>query len=149
MYLTTLEEALSYLSGLGITQIPVEELAPFPTLPPQCLKCKRVTTGLTTSWANTNGNADRPYFKCLRCKVFYIFADTRGNNPDNPECERPCNCGASTKLIANRDGKERYFHLLYVCRRGTCTCRKTLCDDTNQKINVASELIDELARRNI
>ncbi|KAL1840426.1 hypothetical protein VTJ49DRAFT_500 [Mycothermus thermophilus] len=68
-----------------------------------------------TSYRNANGNAGRPYYKCLYCPYneheeeynFLVFRDQRGNLASNP----PCECGASAKTLVDSPRKGRRVHL--------------------------------------
>jgi len=85
-------------------------------LPPICYRCGSRSVRLITSAFNLNGNAGRPYYKCLECPRFLAFADDRGNDPSNPEC----NCGIPSKSQRTGRNHETPGALFYTCSRGAC-----------------------------
>ncbi|KAL6910133.1 hypothetical protein GGI43DRAFT_389415 [Trichoderma evansii] len=92
----------------------MSSLMPAPEEPPACRQCGEESKRYITRPTNRNGNAGRPYYKCDRCPKFAGFADTRGNDPNNP----PCDCGASSRRQLASRVKGRKIH--YVCRLGKC-----------------------------
>lgn len=95
-----------------------------------------------TRASNRNGNAGRPYYKCVPCDKFLVFADNRGNDPTNP----PCMCGlASKRQVA---GKERKTSrgLFYVCRKGACDFYAPALDRQEQQISIEDPIITLLAK---
>ncbi len=81
-----------------------------------------------TNQSNPNGNAGRPYDKCVPCHKFLGFADYRGNDPDNPLCD----CGASSRrqMVGLQKRVPRGVH--FVCSLGTCNFYKE-CIGTDGK----------------
>jgi hypothetical protein len=117
-------------------------LAPPPALPPNCFLCGQPSNRCTTRSSNRNGNAGRPYFKCLNCDKFLAFADYRGNDPTNPTCV----CGVSSKRqIAGRQGRVP-GGVHYVCRLGSCDFYLPATNTQEQQIVVQEELVPLLAR---
>ena len=98
-------------------KIPIPQqtnLLAFSTSPPPCYLCSRPSTLRIVQPNNPNGNAGRPYFKCIPCDRFLVFADARGNHATNP----PCACGVPSKMQAASAWKGRVVH--FVCRLGQC-----------------------------
>ncbi|KAK7219776.1 hypothetical protein V2G26_007779 [Clonostachys chloroleuca] len=100
-------------------------LAPPPEEPPICFRCRGPSKKHITRTSNRNGNAGRPYYKCICCGQFLAFADDRGNDPSNPLCH----CGSSSKMQVACREKGRKVH--YVCRLGKCDFYKA-CHSANQ-----------------
>ena len=92
-----------------------------------------------TRSSNRNGNAGRPYYKCDPCNKFLVFADDRGNDPANPECD----CGISSKKqISSRD-KGRKIH--FVCRMGGCDFYAPKVVRDGETVAAEGGLVAELA----
>lgn len=81
---------------------------------PRCRVCSKPCTLLVTRSSNRNGNAGRPYYKCIEDDVFACFADTRGDAENNPACH----CGVSSRRQLSSAAKGR--KIFYKCRSGTC-----------------------------
>jgi len=96
-------------------------LLPPPEKPAQCHRCNGRVEEYTVKSKNRNGNAGRPYYKCIgacRKKTFLVFADSRGNFPENPDCLCRTSGTSSKMQLANEKENSRKVHL--VCRRGRC-----------------------------
>lgn len=121
-------------------------LAGLPASPPHCFHCGNPSTRLTTRISNRNGNAGRPYFKCIPCNQFLVFADRRGNDPANP----PCRCGLSSKRqIEGKRQRMSGRNIHFVCRLGTCDYYAAARDQTGNQIRVEGDLVDRLAALSI
>lgn len=87
-------------------------LAPAPETGPDCMRCGRPSSLMWTRTSNRNGNAGRPYYKCIPCNKFLVFNDTRGNDPLNPHCY--CNVSSKRQLagrhLTSQTRKESAFH---------------------------------------
>ena len=85
---------------------------------PVCPECDEETSREITNPENDNGNANRPYYKCITygCGEFYSFDDARGIHPDNPLCF----CGKrSRRRVAGKATSDSLF-LVFQCARATC-----------------------------
>ncbi|KAI6086319.1 hypothetical protein F4821DRAFT_238500 [Hypoxylon rubiginosum] len=93
------------------------------------------------SW-NPNGNADRPYYKCVPCNQFIAFIDTRGNDPANPhcDCERP-----SKRQISGKDSKTPR-KVFYVCTMGQCDFYNEERDEDDNIVTIPREDVGSLIR---
>lgn len=90
---------------------------PSPPSSPNCSKCGANDDALSkyiTRSSNRNGNAGRPYTKCVPCDRFITFNDDRGNHANNIECY----CGTPSRLQVAGKAKGRGLH--YVCSSGAC-----------------------------
>lgn len=98
-----------------------------------------------TRASNRNGNAGRPYYKCVPCDKFLVFADNRGNDPTNPLCE----CGLESKRQVA--GKERKTSrgIFYVCRKGVCDFYAPALDNHARQISIEDSIIPLLAALSI
>ncbi|KAJ5544763.1 hypothetical protein N7535_006851 [Penicillium sp. DV-2018c] len=54
---------------------------------PHCLSCNGGSIRRIARADNPNGNAGRPYYKCVGCGRFICFDDARGLSPSNPLCD--------------------------------------------------------------
>ncbi|KAK4110278.1 hypothetical protein N656DRAFT_800176 [Canariomyces notabilis] len=52
----------------------------FPPLGPPCLSCRRPSTFGRVARSNTNGNAQRPFYRCAPCRRWVTWADLRGGD---------------------------------------------------------------------
>ena len=104
-----------------------------PPTPPNCPSCLQITTLFTVHYKNRNGNAGRPYYKCLPCQKFCCFADARGLDPANPicHCGRPSRRGKTTMA---KGGKTFY------------TCSQAKCDFYDEEIDEGSENVGLLGK---
>jgi hypothetical protein len=100
---------------------------------------------MVTRSSNRNGNAGRPYHKCISCRYFFGFADDRGNNPNN----QMCGCGESSRLQRAGENSSNPGGLHYVCRLGTCDYYAVKVDENQEQITVSLDLVDRLAGLNI
>ena len=111
-----------------------------PQSAPTCLRCGQETERLITRWSNRNGNAGRPYYKCLHCGGFNSFADDRGNDAGNPLCD----CGqASRRQIS---GVQRGRRVHYVCRFGRCDYFTFHWTAENKVMSLTEDVVEWLAR---
>ncbi|KAI3343192.1 hypothetical protein F4824DRAFT_133940 [Ustulina deusta] len=117
-------------------------LASPPTQPPLCIRCGRAGERLVTRRSNRNGNAGRPYYKCLHCGKFLVFDDVRGNDLMNPECH----CGHTSKRQVTGRSKPAAGRLHYVCRLGTCDFFRPCQDENGIDIIINMNLAEELSR---
>ncbi|KAL2782521.1 hypothetical protein BJX66DRAFT_320533 [Aspergillus keveii] len=120
-------------------------LAPAPEAGPDCMRCGRPSTEFTTRISNRNGNAGRPYFKCVPCDKFLVFNDTRGNDPRNPDCY--CGCSSKRQVAGRERRVPRGLH--YVCRLGECRFYAPVRGSAGQQMtleDVEEELINLLIR---
>lgn len=89
-------------------------LLPSTAPPPDCFRCHNPATSHITKSSNRKGNAGRLYYKCVPCNKFLSFADDRGDDPRNPQCE----CGYASKRQVSGPEKGRKIH--FVCKTGSC-----------------------------
>jgi hypothetical protein len=81
---------------------------------PNCRSCRKACTRHITRSSNRNGNAGRPYYKCIPCDKFSCFEDSRGEDETNPLCD----CGKSSRRQLS--GREKGRRIFYVCKTGSC-----------------------------
>ena len=81
---------------------------------PNCRSCGEECTRHVTRSSNRNGNAGRPYYKCIPCNIFSCFDDSRGEDEKNPLCD----CGKSSRRQLS--SRERGRQIFYVCKTGSC-----------------------------
>ncbi|KAF1823916.1 uncharacterized protein K489DRAFT_169265 [Dissoconium aciculare CBS 342.82] len=116
---------------------------------PRCATCGAVTSRLTyfkTRSSNRNGNAGRPYLKCMICNKFVTFTDCRGINNDAPRCV----CGLlSRQQIAGRMGTRTPRGLHYVCSLGQCEFYQARTNAQGEQQVLAEHLIDLFAKLNV
>jgi hypothetical protein len=117
---------------------PLANAAPTPQTVPQCIKCGHTASRMITSRGNSNGNALRPYYKCVPCDKFCCFDDLRGNDPTNPLCY----CGLSSKTQASSINKTLRRQLYYVCRVGNCNYYEVVTDLNGEAHFVEDEVVD-------
>jgi len=102
---TTLSEAWSHVR---IDEATNWRAKPFRTLLPQagppCRGCHCPSSLHWVDGGNPNGNANRPYYRCLPCFAFTTWGDLRGVRSDNQLCD----CGKPSR---------EYFTGMN-CRRG-------------------------------
>ncbi|KAI0116358.1 hypothetical protein GGR51DRAFT_315064 [Nemania sp. FL0031] len=115
-------------------------LAPPPTQPPRC--CDQVGTRFITRSSNPNGNAGRPYYKCLYCGKFLVFDDWRGNTATNPECH----CGHSSKRQVTGRYKRAAGQWHFVCRLGACNFYSLCKDEKGEDIFMDMDLTEAFSR---
>lgn len=109
--------------------------------PPTCLRCNRAGEFLITRASNRNGNAQRPYYKCIPCRKFLRFNDDRGNDPSNPHCF----CGVSSKRQVAALTRRVPRGLHFICRLGDCNFYKPFRDPQGHHFAVETEeLLDQL-----
>merc|ERR1711939_852676 len=83
----------------------------FPTelwkpLCPLCGKRGKNIVKLVTRRSNRNGNANRPYLKCLDCRKFVTFTDSRGDHTVN----KMCGCRKPSRIQVSSLQKGRRLH---------------------------------------
>ncbi|KAI1822986.1 hypothetical protein F4861DRAFT_352381 [Xylaria intraflava] len=83
---------------------------------PKCGFCGAYSESAIVMWDNPNGNANRPYFKCSKCKRFLVFRDWRGIDPENPVC---C-CGYISRRGVTGVKNAKPGRLFYTCVAGDC-----------------------------
>ena len=115
-------------------------LASPPTTAPDCRQCGGPSFLLKTRSSNRNGNAGRPYYKCLLCNKFLVFNDVRGNNVRNP----PCHFGASSKMQISGAHKNVPRGLHFVCRLGKCDFYQAVTDDNQRQISLREDSLVNL-----
>lgn len=95
----------------------------------------------TTRRSNRNGNAGRPYYKCMPCDKFITFIDNRGIHFHNPEC----GCGHSSRLqVAGRFAPKLARGLHYVCATGSCDFFQSAADRSGRNYDVTEDLLPML-----
>jgi len=105
-----------------------------------------VGTRLVTQASNRNGNAGRPYFKCLACRKFLVFDDRRGNAPANP----PCVCGVSSKAqLSGRLNRRAPRAKHFVCRLGRCNFYAESWNHDGSRDTVRDDLVEAMAALSI
>ncbi|KAG8666665.1 hypothetical protein FPOAC1_011475 [Fusarium poae] len=104
-------------------------LAEAPLLPPPCFQCNSPSRRYVTRSSNLNGNASRPYYKCIKCPKFLCFADQRGNVTNNP----PCQCGKSSKFQVAGWTNRQPGGLHLVCRMGACGYYSSVVDQNGEQ----------------
>ena len=122
----------------------VLSLLPPPATPPSCFRCSRPSTRCVTRHSNRNGNAGRPYFKCIPCNQFLVFADSRGNHPSNP----PCPCGLSSKKQVSGLSRQVARAVHFVCRAGKCDFYQA-CGTDGETVVLEQETLDQFIRLRI
>lgn len=113
---------------------------------PQCSSCHRGGQNLkklTTMTSNRNGNAKRPYLKCLPCDKFVTFWDDRGTHSVNPKC----GCHIPSRLQVDGFYKGRNLH--FVCGTGHCSFYEIARDDQDRPLNLADDSILKFAARRL
>jgi hypothetical protein len=131
-------QSFPYFNMATLQEIP---LAPPPTKAPDCILCGKPTRRRIARVLNPNGNAGRPYYKCIPCDKFHCFCDSRGNDPTNP----PCHCGKSSKRQVSGHGKAVPRGVHFVCRLGTCDFYRALRDAEERQIQITpcGSLVDQ------
>ncbi|KAG5921821.1 hypothetical protein E4U42_005692 [Claviceps africana] len=100
-----------------------------------CRKCAGQPSLRITSEFNTNGNANRPFYKCFPCEKFSSFADYVGLDPRNPPC--PCEVSSRRQVSCQKKGNKVHF----VCWNGKCDFYEEATDEVvTEKYN---EVVDE------
>lgn len=125
------------------TQAPAA--APPAAQPAPCHRCGGPSTSRTTSALNRNGNANRPYIRCIPCRKFITFTDDRGLDPNNP----PCGCGRPSRRQLTGRRKEVPRAIYFVCREGRCGFYMEYFDDEGERVVVPLGLMDVLIAHKI
>ncbi|KAM7187593.1 hypothetical protein V8F33_011149 [Rhypophila sp. PSN 637] len=97
----------------------------FPQEGAPCQVCDQSSTFGRVSASNPNGNAHRPFYKCIKCDKFITWADLGGVLADNPECDcavgvgrravLPSRMTATGKRAASGPGR-----VFYTCAEARC-----------------------------
>ncbi|KAK4183368.1 hypothetical protein QBC35DRAFT_443502 [Podospora australis] len=122
------------------------DLVPPPSEPPICFQCSGPSIKRITQEGNPNGNAGRPYFKCSSCSKFLVFADPRGNLPENPPCQE---CGEPSKqqITGSYSQTQSPFRALhYVCSLGKCDFYEPVLEAGRQKVLTADEVTSMISQ---
>lgn len=119
---------------------------------PRCSSCDATYPHLrrfVTRRSNRNGNAGRPYLKCMPCEKFITFLDDRGIDLDGPHCfcDFPCRLQVSGRYVVTTT--PRGLH--YVCAFGRCKYHEPVKrdgkgTDTGEQETVPEEFVDLFAR---
>lgn len=108
-----------------------------------CKICCKPCTRLFTRSSNRNGNAGRPYYKCIPCDKFICFDDARGIDAENSS-NPPCNCGQiSRRQITNREKGRRIF---YVCATAACKFFEWHKNKDGSEWSVEENVVEALQR---
>ncbi|KAH7115253.1 hypothetical protein B0J11DRAFT_540200 [Dendryphion nanum] len=124
---------------------PVASPVPELEIAPKCTKCGRSTSWKVTKPSNRNGNAGRPYYKCLPCNKFCCFTDMRGNDPANPLCY----CGTSSRKQISGENKHPLRQVHYVCVQGTCDYYQVGKSPSGDPICLDEEVANQMRRLNL
>jgi hypothetical protein len=89
---------------------------PSPEFTPTCRSCGIKGILMQVREDNPNGNARRPYYKCIPCGRFLTFCDGRGLSPINPTCI----CGTPSRRQKNGQRHRIPGGVHYVCSTGRC-----------------------------
>lgn len=122
--------------------------APIPT--PRCSSCEATYPHLKrfiTRSSNRNGNAGRPYLKCMPCEKFITFLDDRGIDLGGPHCycDLPCRLQVSGRYVVATT--PRGLH--YVCAFGRCKYHEPVKrggHDGGEQETVPEEFVELFAR---
>ncbi|SMQ44940.1 unnamed protein product [Zymoseptoria tritici ST99CH_3D1] len=109
---------------------------------PNCSRCGAHNDDLTrliTKTSNRNGNAGRPYLKCLPCERFVTFDDRRGTSANH----QPCDCEKPSRLQLAGKAKGRKLH--FVCATGTCGFYTAKVNGEGDVVVIEEDLIGRLA----
>jgi len=120
-------------------------LAAAPDVAPDCHRCRKPSTMWYTRYSNRKGNAGRPYYKCLPCGKFLVFADERGNDPTNALCF----CGETSKRQVSGPDKRKPRQIHYVCRVGGCDFYKVHLTAKGEAIRLSKDLVREFTKLRI
>lgn len=127
------------IKDFGLTMV---ALVPGPSSPPRCCGCSKLGSLEITRASNRKKNAGRPYYKCHGCRKFLCFADERGNDATNPDC----NCGVSSKRQMSGPDTRVPRGLHYVCRLGECDFYMAMPNDSGGQVQLSEVLVDEFVR---
>lgn len=108
-----------------------------------CSTCGGPCERMVTRSSNRNGNAGRPYFKCVPCNKFIRFDDARGldqGDQGNPLCD----CGQSSRRqITSREKGRRIF---YVCTIGACQFFEWHRNEDGSRWSISEDVVAALQR---
>lgn len=131
------DEKISVISEATLSPSPARSPAPYyPVLPspqpsrytasppaaspsseqsaPRCRRCGDPCVRRITRTTNRNGNAGRPFYKCIPCDKFSCFADPVGDSEKNPLCD----CGLNSKR--DLSSREKGRKIFFTCKSGQC-----------------------------
>lgn len=126
-----------------------QSLPPKLTLLPRCFGCGTKYQNLTRFIVkpdNPNGNALRPYVKCIDCNKFVTWLDKRGIDDTCPAC---CCKKLCRRQVAGKYGNKSPRALHYVCSLGICNYYEVCQDEDGDEQVATDELMGLLARLNI
>lgn len=113
---------------------------------PRCVRCGAGLDALArfiTRRSYRNGNADRPYVKCMPCNKFVTFMDDRGVDDAGPRC----NCDLPCRLqVSGRVGVATPRGLHYVCSVGQCDHFEIRRNERGEQAVLDEDLIGLFAR---
>lgn len=115
---------------------------PRPVPMPRCVRCNAKFKDLerfVTRTSNRNQNSGRPYLKCMPCRKFVTWLDTRGISENGPRCycDLPCRL-----LVAGKYGKDTPRGLHYVCSLGCCDYFSVAKTNQDEQAVVTEELLE-------
>lgn len=125
----------------SMTVVPKKEPSPEPI--PTCQSCGLEGILRQVRDDNPNGNAGRPYYKCLSCRLFLSFYDERRLNPTNPRC---C-CGMPSRRQMSRQDHQIPRGIHYVCPRGQCRFYEIERDGDGAQLQISRRLEDIFIRK--
>lgn len=105
---------------------------------PICPLCGGEPKYFITRRSNRNGNAKRPYYKCLECNKFVTFADERGINANNPVCD--CDHPSRMQVAGKSSATPRGLH--YVCVVGRCDFFERAKSPAGKQYKLDESLVD-------
>ncbi|TLS20373.1 uncharacterized protein PpBr36_11357 [Pyricularia pennisetigena] len=106
-------------------------------IPPVCKRCAKKSSLLITGPENPNGNAGRPYYKCIACNRFFTFADDRGTKLDSPLCD----CREPSRLQLNGRDRTPAFGLHCVCKYGECDFYRVIVGKDGNQLCVLDDVV--------
>jgi DNA-directed RNA polymerase subunit M/transcription elongation factor TFIIS len=106
-----------------------------------CPICGREPKYFVTRRSNRNGNAKRPYYKCIPCNKFVSFDDDRGILTQNP----PCDCSVQSRMQVAGKFAATARGLHFVCAKGKCGFYEGALAPTGEQYQLDDNLIDMFA----
>ncbi|PVH90901.1 hypothetical protein DM02DRAFT_607024 [Periconia macrospinosa] len=106
-----------------------------------CLRCGGLCNRHTTRHSNRNGNAGRPYYRCMSCSKFATWADERGKHPGNP----PCHCGRPSRRQISGNAKHPPRGVHYVCANGGCWFYMAGKGSDHRQVQISEGLVPMMA----
>ncbi|KAK0639665.1 hypothetical protein B0T16DRAFT_247042 [Cercophora newfieldiana] len=112
--------------------------------PESCCACNSslIRTNTTSAW-NRKGNRNRPYYSCGDCDKFLGFADSNGNDANNP----PCNCGIPSKMQIAGPEKPVSRGLHFVCSLATCKFYEPWTNEMGEQVRATDDGMAEVLAR--